>query len=227
MYAMSVSPIPYGLLTKISPGLRQLDLRPDKGEKATLPPSRTRDFTNHIKIGGEVFEVETVKGKKQVRLLWEKLKIVMDHISPETVALYKGLRGIVILEGKYTLFGGEKLQLIFSLAPLLEIDGAVKRSWTHKGKFNSSSNLDELLAILPGIVKPAILKQGKKELGFVSLFSDGEGNYWTKCSRGFHTSLNESLASLESLIEELGDDVDISKKHMVNQTYRRLSDYLS
>jgi len=31
---------------------------------------------------------------------------------------------------------------------------------------------------------------------------------------------------VEALIDELGDDVDVEKKHIVNQTYRRLSDFL-
>jgi hypothetical protein len=41
-------------------------------------------------------------------------------------------------------------------------------------------------------------------------------------TNGFHTSLNESLSSLETLIDELDEDVDIEKKHIVNQCYRRL-----
>jgi hypothetical protein len=64
-------------------------------------------------------------------------------------------------------------------------------------------------------------------LGFICLFNDGGGNYRFKCSRGFHTSLNESLASLESLIDEMSGEVDVEKKRIVNQCYRRLSDYLS
>jgi HrpA-like RNA helicase len=232
MYAMSVSPLPYGVLEKISPALV-----PGLGKAKTGTPERyakeegtklkrARDFTNHIKIGSEVFEIETVKGKKQVKLPWEKLKRVIDYISPETSSLYKGLRGIVTLEGKYTLLDGEKIQLILALAPSLEMETATGRQWFHKGSFNSSSNLNGLLKILPELVKPALWKQGKKELGFVSLFTDGEGNYRVKCSRGFHTSLNESLSSVETLIDELGGDVDIEKKNIVNQTYRRLSDYL-
>jgi len=266
MYAMSVSPLPYNVLSKISPAL-VADLRPlgrgqDKrgkikgakagsfasgetadsgGEDASINDARindatprlkrARDFTSRIKIGGEVFEIETVKGKKQAKLPWEKLKTVMDHINPETAAMYKGLRGIIVVEGKYTLLGGEKLQLILSLAPTLEIKGALERKWPRKGTFNSSSNLDELLAVLPTLVKPARWKlgdtsPGKKELGFTGLFTDGEGNYWVRCSRGFHTSLNESLASVETLIDELGDEVTTEKKRILNQCYRRLSDYL-
>jgi len=242
MYAMSVSPLPYSVLTKISPAL-VAGLGAGKRGKAKAHPDsfaeektgrsgkepklkRARDFTNHIKIGGEVFEIETVKNKKQVKLPWEKLKNVKDRVSPETAAMYKSLRGIITLDGKYTLLGGEKLQLILSLAPSLEIEGAPGRKLFGKATFNSSSNLNELLEILPNLVKPALWKHGKKELGFIGLFTDGEGNYWVRCSRGFHTSLNESLSSVETLIDDLGDDVDAGKKHIVNQCYRRLSDYL-
>jgi hypothetical protein len=31
---------------------------------------------------------------------------------------------------------------------------------------------------------------------------------------------------VESLIDELGEETDVEIKHVVNQTYRRLSDYL-
>ena len=262
MYAMSVSPLPYRVLPMISPalvsGLRPLGQRPGRREKIKDSRERTgaftrdeitetesrlkrpRDFTNRVKIGHEVFEIETVKGKKQVKLPWEKLKTVMDYIKPETAIMYKGLRGVVIVNGQYSLLGGEKLQLILSLVPSLGIDEALQRKWLipksgHKGTYNSSSNLDELLAVLPDLVKPALWKRGDKsprkmELGFTGLFTDGEGNYWVRCSRGFHTSLNESFASVETLMNELGNENaparDIGKKHIVNQCYRRLSDYL-
>ena len=240
MYAMSVSPLPYSLLAEINPALIS-SLRPARREKTRWPHEkaessspeetetrlkRARDFTNCIKIGGEVFELETVKGKKLVKLPWEKLKAILDHINPETASMYKGLRGVIVVKGKYSLLGGEKLQLILSLAPTLGVEEALERKWRRKGTYHSSANMDELLAVLPDLVRPVLWKQGKKELGFTGLFTDGEGNYWVRCSRGFHTSLNESFASVETLINELGDDIDIGKKHIVNQCYRRLSDYL-
>jgi len=242
MYAMSVSPLPHHILERIGAGLvsdlRPLSQRPEKGKKKKAFESegtaekrpvlkRVRDFSNNIKIGGEIFEIETVKGKKLVKLPWDKLKKAIVHLNPDNAAMYKGLRGIVILDGKYSLLAGEKLKLILTLAPSLEMERAPNRSWFQKERLNSSSNLDKLLEALPGLVKPVLWKKGKKELGFVSLFTDGNGDYWLKCSRGFHTSLNESLASVETLIDELDDDVDIGKKNIVNQTYRRLSDYLS
>ena len=259
MYAMSVSPLPFHTLERISPallaGLRpsasaRADSRRDgtrasgkgdlKGDKNVLVsagrgerPRRARDFTNHIKIGSEVFEIETIKGRKQVKFPWEKLNGVLDHLNPETAALYKDLRGIIILKGtgtdvsEYTLLGGEKLKLIFTLAPALDMEHALDRLPFHKENYNSGPGLDELLAVLPCLVKPAIWKKGKKELGFTSLFTDGNGIYWIRRSRGFHTSLNESLASVETLIDELGENADRRKKNIVNQTYRRLSEYLN
>jgi HrpA-like RNA helicase len=240
MYAMSVSPLSFKTLEKISPALisglgvitggreKEPSASPSTSPSASpYAKSRPRDFTNNIKIGSEVFEIETVKGKKQVNLPWEKLKKVIPQIGSETASMYKNLRAVIILDGKYRLLGGEKLRLILSLLPSLEIEDAPDRKWFSKERFNSSSNLDGLLAVLPNLVKPALWKQGKKELGFICLFTDGNGNYWSGCSRGFNTSLNESLASVETLIDELGDGVDVEKKHIVNQTYRRLADYLS
>jgi uncharacterized protein YnzC (UPF0291/DUF896 family) len=246
MYAMSVSPLSYSLLTRISRSLaaglgrtryeeaplfykKKKSRFVTEDEQAARGPrlKRARDFTSHIKIGREVFEIEMIKGKKQVRLPWENLKSVINDINPETAFIYKNLRGVIVLDGKYNLLAGEKLKLILSLAPTLEIEGAPLRQWSGHKNFNSASNLDELLEVLPNLVKPALWRQGKKELGFICLLSGGYGNYRLKCSRGFHTSLNDSLASVESLIDELGDDVDVEKKHIVNQCYRRLSDYLS
>ena len=239
MYAMSVSPLNYEILAKTSStliaslGIRKRKSSDHKREERKARRDeeprikRPRDFTSHIKIGNEVFEIETVKGKKQVILPWDKLKVVLKGIKPENSNLYKGLRGVVIIEDKYKLLAGEKLKLILSLAPYLGIDDSLKRKWFSKAGFNSSPNLDQLLEILPELVKPALWKPEKRELGFICLYNNGRGSYQVRCSRGFHTSLNESLASVENLIDELGDDIDIEKKHIVNQCYRRLSDYLS
>ncbi|QQO07978.1 helicase-related protein [Breznakiella homolactica] len=224
MYAMSVSPLSRNALMKISPDLFEaLDANAAKG---TGKSRKIRDFTNHIKIGAEVFDIETVKGKKTVMLPWEKLSRLKDAAVTDTAGIYKGLRGTIILNGKFVLLAGEKLELILTLLPSLDVEGALTRKWPRKKNFNVREELDSLLGFLPILVTPALWKQGKKELGFLCLFSDDDGNYWFKCSRGFHTALNESISSVESLIDELGDDVDIEKKNIVNQTYRRLSEYL-
>ncbi len=235
MYAMSVSPLSKAVLERLSPGffaeygksgkLSGGDvLRPAKLKKA-------RDFTNNVKIEGEVFEITTVKGKKTVLLPWERLVSIRDKISGDTVYSqrnfqYKGLKGRIIVKNQFQLLGGEKLELILSLLPTLDVENAFSRALPRKVTFNSQKDLAALLNHLDGLAKPVVWKKNSKELGFLGLFTDGEGNYWLRASRGFHTSLNESLSSLETLIDELGEEVDLEQKHVVNQCYRRLSDYL-
>ncbi|MCL2478708.1 MAG: ATP-dependent RNA helicase [Treponema sp.] len=230
MYAMSVSPLSKSALEKISPEvLKSLGGKYSGSTKRTAQAGlkKPRDFTNNIKIGSEVFEIKTVKGKKEVILPWEKLKNIKDQVNEET--FYRGLRGTVIVSDKYNLLKGEKLSLILTLLPVLDPEESIKNKLP-SANFNSGSDLDKLLKQLPGLVTPAHLRKSGKteswELGFTGLFTDGSGNYRIKCSKGFHTSLNESIASLETLIDELGDEIDVGKKNIVNQCYRRLSDLL-
>jgi HrpA-like RNA helicase len=244
MYAMSVSPLSRDTLEKISPGLfSSFGGKARKGEDAPMEKlKKARDFTNNIKISGEVFEIKTIKGKKTAILPWEQLRQIRDKLPGETV--YRGLKGMVLIDGLYTLLAGEKLELILSLVPAMDIDEALTRQRPRKENFNSREDLPALLEELPKLVCPAVWKHsapdsgrrrargqgnkegGKKDLGFICLFTDGDGNYRFKCSRGFHTALNESLAALEILIDEMGEAVDGEKKSIVNQIYRRLSDYL-
>jgi HrpA-like RNA helicase len=234
MYAMSVSPLSREILEKLGLGIgswglghetvsRKASHQDERAEERKL--KRARDFTNNIKIAGEVFEIKTIKGKKTAILPWEQLTLIRDSIPAETV--YKGLKGCVIFNGLYSLLAGERLELILSLSPALDPENALKREWPRKQNFNSGKDLAALLEYMDSLVKPVLWKKGAKELGFLGLFTDGGGNYWLRSSRGYHTSLNESLASLEALIDEMGDSVDVSVKHTVNQTYRRLSEQLA
>ncbi|MCL2441160.1 MAG: ATP-dependent RNA helicase [Treponema sp.] len=248
MYAMSVSPLSKTVLNRIGVWNNQEDLsrgrrdaegifreklsqRRRGAEIAEKKRGRKeRDFTNNIKICGEVFEIITVKGKKTVVLQWDKLQRIRDNISCDTA--YKGMKGKIILKKRgtnieYNLLAGEKLNLILSLTPTLDADSAFSRAWPRKENYDSGEKLSALLKHMDSLAKPVVWKKNSKDLGFLGLFTDEEGNYWFRASRGFHTSLNESLSSLESLIDELGETADTEQKNIVNQCYRRLSGYVS
>jgi HrpA-like RNA helicase len=241
MYAMSVSPLTPEILGQISPMLLS-DLGGPSGIAGAIgiagagdtgqeERKRRRDFTNNIKLGNELFTIETIKGKKHVILPWEKLKLLKES-GAETIDAdqYRRLRGIITIK-EHTLLAGEKLSLILTLLPILEPAGAFERKWPRKTTYYSAEadSLILLINCLPQILLPTVTSghSDKKELGFIALFTNGNGSYWFRCSRGFHTAMNESIASLESLIDELGEDVDITIKHEVNQSYRRLADLLN
>jgi hypothetical protein len=141
--------------------------------------------------------------------------------------MFKGLKGCITLHDTYRLLEGEKLALILRISGSLEMDEAEKIEWSRKKEFSSEHDLPALLGILPLILAPALWRTTKKELGFLGLTNNGSGVYHLTCSRGFHSALNESLSSVESLIDELGEDVDIEDKNIVNQTFRRLSEFLT
>ena len=243
MYAMSVSPLSPDLLERIKPGLKsafgggdyfkfdtEAKGKERKGlegketeERSERKLKRPRDFTNNIKISGEVFEIQTIKGKKTAMLPWEKLSAIIENLPSETV--YKGMRGNITVNGQYSLLSGEKLSLILSIAPSLDLDCALSRKLPEKKNLNLAEHLPVLLKNLDRLVQPSIWKKGAKELGFLTLHTDSNGSYWFRSSRGFHTSLNESMASLEALIDELGD-ANNEVKQAVNNCYRRLSELL-
>jgi len=249
MYAMSVSPVSKTVLKRLSDHLqnKKMEMRYDIFTNIDMSANikqekikRQRDFTGNIKLYGEVFEIASVKGKKTVMLPWEKLNLIRAKIPSGTSKssgsyqryetykenAYKNLKGKIIIDNQFNLLAGEKLELILSLAPFLDVDNIFSRKWPRKENFNSKNSLRALIDQLDSLAKPVVWKKKSKDIGFLGLFTDGEGNYWLRASRGFNTSLNESLSSLENLIDELGDEVDIEQKHEVNQCYRRLSDYL-
>ncbi|WP_304225910.1 helicase-related protein [Gracilinema caldarium] len=225
MYAMSVSPLPKSALGRIHPTLYEGLV--GKIDRAATKPKEARDFTNRCKILGEVFDIEKIMGVKTVLLPWEKLERIKAQIGIDTASMYKDLKGMVTLKNKYTILAGERLELILNLVPTLNLENALTKEWPRKKNFSVHEDLPALIEALPLVGTAALWKQGKNELGFLCLFTDSAGNYWFKCSRGFHTAINESIASLENLIDELGDEISPDWKDRVNQTYRRLSSYLA
>jgi hypothetical protein len=243
MYASSVSPLSKEVINRLDGRLlNQLGLdavkEPDgkfavKGSGGKRLKEKARDFTNSIKIADEVFEIGVVKGKKRVILPWERLSKIKDETGFAAAAgaagevLFKELKGSVLVDGKYRLLDGEKLSLILWLAQLIDIDGALKRVWPRNKEFVLPQDLSALLEVLPLILFPALWKSGKKDLGFICLINSGSDGYHIRCSRKFHNALNESLSAVETLIDELGGNVSPEDKDIVNQTFRRLSAYLS
>jgi hypothetical protein len=241
IYAMSVSPISKSTLAKINGELLgafegrvedKADGKSGRGERGEVRGKRKKerkirpkdavDLTNSIKIGEEVFAITKVKGKKLVILPWEKLKTV--EIKKNS-GIYRSLHG-VIQYGEWTFLENVKLDSILSLVPFLDLEGAPEREWSQNGHFNAKEDLQGLLAHLPNLLMQAPIREDKKKLGFLGLYTNSNGDYWFSCSKGFYKSLNQSIASLENLIDELDEEVDIEIKNIVNQTYRRLSDYL-
>ncbi len=187
-----------------------------------------RDFTNRIRIGGELFDIKVEKKKKIVELEWKAFSAARERIDRESVALYRDLRGVVLF-GHRRFLEGEKLEVILKVAPWLDPEGDLMRVWPRNVNMSVADEAPRILASLVHVLQLSEWRKDSPELGFVTLFTDGEGEYWFRVSRGFHTALNESLASLEGLADAVGGEIAASiaaaDRERLSTLYRRLQSF--
>lgn len=244
MFAMSVSPLTKNILNRISDDLepRLIALqRPRRGAlQQTLSGKKAmyRDKLsitagtdagrqdNCIYVGGYSFQIEKIKGKKTLILPLEDITAALKQEKNEDkLAQIGGLKAKVLVKG-YTLLTGEKAELIFRLVKELDLWPIDNSRWNRKININlhDEAGLSVLIKNLPLILAVTEAKIKSKELGFICLYTDNRGTYWFKVSRGFATALNESISSLESLIDDASGILKEEDKALLSSVYRKLTD---
>ena len=242
MYAMSVSPLTKPLLNQISEDLLKCLENSKKENKNTLE-KLMNDYEKHIEISnkrksdlqnenqnetsqnifsisGETFEVKTEKGSKIVILPYKKF---INAIKKSDEFINSGkTKGKIIYKNKFTLLKNEKISTIIKIARTIDLT-PVEQIKNMNTNIKKTSFADEITSIAKNILKITVAKKKSKEYGFICLFTDGNGNYWSKVSRGLSTALNESLSSLEKLSDEASDIFSESQKFIINEAYRTVS----
>lgn len=260
MYAMSVSPLPRDLLARISPLVAERLLAIHPAKPSPMPAgvkSRTsqrsaesagagtrlrseRDFTDKIKIGGQVFDIEKQAGRRKVVVLdWDKFRLARTSLDRDAGTAFKGLTASIRFK-KFSLMDGEKLTTIIRIADWLEPERDLDRKWPRgenfeifapetaeqKPKTAIPEKLDALIAHLGHVLQIAAPKGKDSRLGFITLYTDGAGVFWFRVSKGFHTALNESLASLESIMDAAeASSLPAEAKEIIGALYRRLQSF--
>ena len=255
MFAMSVSPLTKGMLAKIDPSLEKelniLKKSKDKSrslssgfeyeakgsfkeeyEKAHIKKSKGKDkHTNEIKIGSSVFSVKKVKGKQLVILPLSQLLVCAkenDFSSDNELHLkLSTLKGKVTVKNGFEMLNGEKLELIFKIANILNLIPIEEKKFDRKLNINinEEQGIDKLCKAMEYALNVAVAKAKSKEMGFIAAFTDNNGNYWFKVSRGFSTALSETLSTLETLIDEAKAVFSDEQKNRLNEIYRKLNNF--
>ena len=255
MFAMSVSPLTKGMLAKIDPSLEKelniLKKSKDKSrslssgfeyeakgsfkeeyEKAHRKKSKEKDkHTNEIKIGSSVFSVKKVKGKQLVILPLSQLLVCAkenDFSSDNELHLkLSTLKGKVTVKNGFEMLNGEKLELIFKIANILNLIPIEEEKFDRKLNINinEEQGIDKLCKAMEYALNVAVAKAKSKEMGFIAAFTDNNGNYWFKVSRGFSTALSETLSTLETLIDEAKAVFSDEQKNRLNEIYRKLNNF--
>lgn len=257
MFAMSVSPLTKGQLAKIDPQLeRDLNLLKKnksnrsivqgfeyeatgsfkeeydkKGKKKDKKDKNRDDRKSTLTISNFTFDVKKVKGKQIVNLPLSELLVCAketdfanDNELHIKLSQYKGK---VTLKNGFELLSGEKLELIFKIASVLNLIPVDEKKFNRKLNVNISEDggLDRLISAMEFILNVAVAKTKSKEMGFICAFTDGNKNYWFKVSRGFSTALSESLSTVETLIDETEDSLTDEQKEKINAIYRKLNEF--
>ena len=125
------------------------------------------------------------------------------------------------------------MELIFKLVSSINLEPVEESSWNRRLNVHISQDngLKTLLQSIDSTLRVTVAKAKSRELGFITLFTDGCGNYWFKVSRGFSTALNESLSSLETLIDEIKTSetlvISEDEEEKLNSLYRLLTELYS
>ena len=255
MFAMSVSPLTKGMLAKIDPSLeKELNILKkskeksrslssgfeyeakgsfkEEYEKADIKKSKEKDKpTNEIKIGSSVFSVKKVKGKQLVILpLSQLLVCAKENVFSSDNELHlklSTLKGKVTVKNGFEMLNGEKLELIFKIANILNLIPIEEKKFDRKLNINinEEQGIDKLCKAMEYALNVAVAKSKSKEMGFIAAFTDNNGNYWFKVSRGFSTALSETLSTLETLIDEAKAVFSDEQKNRLNEIYRKLNNF--
>lgn len=198
----------------------------DKNKKKKKESTKSKDS---ITIGNFTFEVKKIKGKQVALLPLNELIICAkekDFTKDNELRIkISSLKGKVLLKNGFELLSGEKLELILKIASVLDLIPIDEKKFNRKMNININEpdGIKGLCNALDFILNVAIAKSKSKEMGFICCFTDNNGNYWFKISRGFSTALSESLSTIENLIDEGEDKFTDEEKSKINFIYRKLN----
>jgi len=222
MYARSVSPLTKEMLKCISTDIFQSFMGKKLGTKER---AKERDYTSFVKIGSEKFEIQLDnKKRKMVVLPLEKIQHALSGADILSIQYFRGLRGKVMIN-ESDLLDGMSLSRILSIIPKIQTT-RILEDWPRGAHFEYVRDSFHIMRYISHLLEPCRKKKNGKKLGFFTLLTDGEGGYWFSAYRDFLQSLEESVSSLEALIDEQVSVLSREQEEILNRTYRRVVELL-
>ncbi|MCR4901165.1 MAG: ATP-dependent RNA helicase [Treponema sp.] len=248
IFAMSVSPLTKPMLDIINPELYErlkackvsmindnsFQMAPSTGSGTTKDNSgTTKDSPRSVEasalsLGDFMFETTKIKGKKTAILPLEYIvPAVKTEKDKNKLNACANLRGQIKLNAGGILMDGEKMGTIINAIQLLDLTPLSEKKWNRRlnAYIYDQVGKESLIDSLDWCMHTAVAKQKNREYGFITLYNDGNGNYWYKVTRGFNTAVTETHHSLETLIEENIDFTNEEKRKingmlaLVNRLY--------
>jgi hypothetical protein len=186
---------------------------------------KERDYTNFLKIGNQKFEIQLDKKNRKIVVLdLAKLQQALSETDTRSLRDFKGLRGKLLLD-EYEILDGMGLNRILTIAPKIQVSQALE-DWPRGAHFEYVRDSHHIMQFIPSLCAPVKKKKNGKKLGFLTLLTDGEGCYWFSAYRDLLQALEESVSSLEALIDEQISVLSKEQQEVLTRVYRRLMELL-
>lgn len=188
------------------------------------------DTTWQVGIAGRIFQLEKAKGKKKLlRLTWDDTQFLLKSGGAEKLNhQHAGLRATIVLDTgplRGEILEGEKLSRVLAVAACLQYPTEKAPTSLGKSKLNVWEHLPRLISDMEFMLRLSAIRKDR-DLGFISLYTNREGMFWFKATKGFSTALAESLASLEYLADTVDSASHPTEAAIIGKHYRRLSQIL-
>ncbi len=241
MFAMSVSPLTKGILGQIDEALeanlnavRRQKNKGDNSEESLKAGrldkkgKRDKEDDSSIDILGYKFQTKKIKGKA-VALFPSDIvvKAAADYEEKKISKKTAQSRGKVIYPNGYELMSLEKVSTILTAAKLFNLSILDEKAFSRNENVDlSAENAGERLCnMLKNVMRVAVAKKKSKELGFITAYTDGSGNYWCKLSRGISTAISESLSTIDTLADNNEEHFTDEQKELIGSIYARLNSF--
>ena len=127
-----------------------------------------------------------------VTMEWEKLRPVLQEISPASLPSYKNLRGTIDVGRPGDLRGDEAGHHPLPRSRTCTPTRAIWEKWPKGRTFVFASDGRELCQHLPRLLCLCPLQKKSRRLGFLTLYTDWKGNYWFKSEKSLLTARTET-----------------------------------
>lgn len=231
-FAMSVSPLTQKIVESIHPTLLQKLEGNFPKEKFFREKKQTEKIShkknsldeNTMLLANKKFEIKKIKGKKTVLFSHADFMFVLQNAKESDLENAKNIFGKIYFENGTELFENETISSMIKIAKNISLNENFDAKKITKKNFSLSENKAELLDALQFLFLVSPVKAKSKSLGFLALYTDGNGTYWFKNTKRFFKAVNETLFSLEKII----DDTDFTddEKSKINRAYRLANDLL-
>lgn len=235
MFAMSVSPITKEILNRLddtiearllaTTGRKNTPEKKVKKQQTQTLSQQQENIGESIRLGYKTYIIKKIKGKKHVVIPFDDLEKLAKTEKHDPRLAQAGKLRVTLVGGNYNLLTGEKLSFALHLAQNIDLSPIHEKIIKKSKAYSLREHPEKLIASLETILHTARYKPKRNELGFIGLTRDFSGYYRLTVFSNILKALNESIANLDTLIDECDDTLELSTeyKKIISTVYRKLS----